>query len=401
MKIVPTFGLGLVFLTLLGMAETPKVQPEIATTDLEVFVREGCPHCEAAKIFLEQLKKDKPKLQILFHDVEKDSQALARLKGLAEKYEVQQLGVPVFHLQGELIVGFDSDETTGQQLKELLGRPPPQTNRGDSDGTCSLHSTTPCDSPKVSISSESHTVDVPWFGSFSLQTIGLPTFTILLGLLDGFNPCAMWVLLFLLSLLATLRNRRKMFLLAGTFVLISGLVYFAFMAAWLNAFLIIGYSRAIQIIIGSIAIIAGAIHMKDFVFFQRGISLSIPDVAKPELYRRARQIVQSQQIEVGLVGIVILAVLVNLIEFICTAGLPALYTEILSRQNLLGWEFYTYLALYNIAYITDDVIMVFIGVITLSHRKLQEQEGKWLKLLSGGIMLVLGVTLLATPEWLM
>ena len=105
----------------------------------------------------------------------------------------------------------------------------------------------------------------------------MPLFTVLVGQIDGFNPCAMWVLIFLLSILVNLRDRGRMVAIAGTFVFVSGAAYFAFMAAWLNVFLLIGYLRPVQLLLGSLALFVGSIHVKDFFAFKQGLSLSIPE----------------------------------------------------------------------------------------------------------------------------
>lgn len=218
--------------------------------------------------------------------------------------------------------------------------------------------------------------------------------------MDGFNPCAMWVLLFLLSILVNLRDRVRILAVAGTFVLVSGIAYFAFMAAWLNVFLIIGYLRPIQIGLGLLAITVGAIHIKDFFAFKQGISLSIPESAKPGIYRRVRKIVTAEHLSGAIVGAMVLAVLVNMVELLCTAGLPAMYTQILTLQQYPAWQNYAYLALYNVAYMFDDSIMVLLVVWTLGKRKLQQREGEWLKLVSGAVVLLLGLVMIFKPEWL-
>lgn len=298
---------------------------------------------------------------------------------LAAERRITNIGVPTFLIGTELIVGFLSADTTGAEIRARLNRnaqsaaPPP-----------------PIES-----------IQTAWFGELQVRNLGLPLFTIVIGLLDGFNPCAMWVLLFLLSLLVNLQNRRKMALIAGTFVAVSGLVYFAFMAAWLNMFLLIGLSRSVQIGLGGIALLVGTVNVKDFFALHRGISLSIPESAKPGLYARIRRILQADNLAGALTGIVILAGLVNLIELLCTAGFPALYTQILTLQQLPTWEYYGYLGLYNLAYIFDDSLMVTIAVVTLSRRKLQERAGRWLKLISGLVMVGLGAILLLQPKWLM
>ena len=230
----------------LGMSGKPAVAPEQFESDLEVFVRQGCPHCEKAKTYLTQLKQRYPQLKVTVRDIGEDPQALLRLKTLAAKFDMTQLGVPAFYVRGELVVGFQSAEITGKQLEELLGRPPPDVET-PSKGTCPLEPEVPCPPASTQEDVGGQRIQVPFFGDRTLPELGLPLFTLFLGLLDGFNPCAMWVLLFLLALLANLRDRRKMFLLAGTFVLVSGVVYFAFMAAWLNVFLFIGYVHRVCI----------------------------------------------------------------------------------------------------------------------------------------------------------
>jgi hypothetical protein len=313
-----------------------------------------------------------------------DPEALARLQSLADRRQVYALGVPAFSLRGELHIGYVSADTTGDRLRALLNRP--GLRPGDPEATGPI--------------SVTDSIDVPLLGRLQLGELSLPAITLLLGLLDGLNPCAMWVLLFLLSLLVNLHDRRTMLLIGGTFVAVSGLVYFAFMAAWLNLFLLIGLSRVVQVILGGIAVLVGLINVKDGFAFRHGPSLTIPESAKPGLYARVRRILRTENLPGAFVGVVGLAALVNTIELLCTAGLPAVYTHILTLQQLPWWAYYGYLGLYNVAYMLDDSVMLVIAVITLSRRKLQEAAGRWLKLVSGVVMLALGLVLIAKPEWL-
>ena len=243
-------------------------------------------------------------------------------------------------------------------------------------------------------------IDLPWFGRISATRLGLPLFTILIGLVDGFNPCAMWVLLFLLSVLVNLQDRWKIFAVAGTFVAISGIAYFLFMAAWLNVFLWIGFLRWVQVILAMLAIFVGCVHIKDYFALHQGLSLSIPESAKPGIYARVRRIVMAESLWGAIIGASVLAVLVNLVELLCTAGLPALYTQVLALREYPAWKNYAYLGLYILAYMFDDAVMVGIVVITLGKRRLQEREGRWLKLASGLVVLALGLVLLLRPDWL-
>lgn len=373
---VRTIGICLVLLVLGSGALVQAGEP---VPDLEVFVRAGCPHCEAAKVFLDELRREQPSLRIAVHDVAENSVARQRLATLTAERGLANIGVPTFLIGTELIIGFLSADTTGAEIRARLD----QNTQGAA--------------PPPVVES----IQTKWFGELHVSNLGLPLFTIVIGLLDGFNPCSMWVLIFMLSLLAGLANRPKMLLIAGTFVAVEGVAYFAFMAAWLNMFLLIGLSRITELILGSIAGLAGAINIKDFWAFRRGISLSIPDAAKPGLYARIRRILQAENLLAALLGTVMLAVLVQAVELVCTAGLPALYTRILTMQQLDRWVYYGYLALYNMAYMLDDVLVLAIGVITMSHYRLQEREGRWLKLISGIVMVGLSVVMIVKPDWLM
>lgn len=366
------------FLLVFVLGSGVPISADEPVPDLEVFVRAGCPHCEAAKVFLGELRRERPLLRIVVYDIEEDSAARQRLASLAVERGIAHFAVPAFLLDKELVIGFRSADTTGAEIRARL-------DRRTQDGAA----------PVVA-----EGIKTAWFGELRVKNLGLPLFTIAIGLLDGFNPCAMWVLLFLLSLLVNLQDRRKMALMAGTFVLVSGVIYFAFMAAWLNMFLLIGLSHGVQIALGGLALFMGAIHVKDFFALHRGISLSIPESAKPGFYARVRGILQAENLAGAMVGIVMLAALVNMVELLCTAGFPSLYTQILTMHQLPTWEYYGYLGLYNLAYILDDSVMVTIAVVTLSRRKLQEQAGRWLKLTGGAVMASLGTLLILKPEWL-
>lgn len=374
-----------------GAEETTPRQP-----DVEVFSREGCPYCAAAKAFLDDLRRARPSIRIHYHDVGREAEALARLHSLAAARSVRAPGVPAFWVGGELVIGFAGPESTGARITALLDRAAATDQRDSGKDACRSHTVTPCSEETP----PSDQVVTRLFGTLSVQTLGLPLFTLALGLLDGFNPCAMWVLLFLLSLLVTIQNRAKMAVIAGTFVAVSGLVYFAFMAAWLNAFLLLGMARSTQVALGSIAFLMGAFHIKDGVGLGRGPSLSIPESAKPGLYARMRRIIQAEHLAGAMLAVIVLAFLVNAVELLCTAGFPAVYTHVLSGHHLPWWRYYGYLALYNLAYMADDILMVTIAVATLSRHKLQAREGRWLKLISGTVMAGLGLLLVLKPEWL-
>lgn len=353
--------------------------------DIEAFVKQGCAHCAQAEVFLKKLAGEKPDLKIVLQDLDQDPAVLARLKEIAAMSSVS-IRVPAFWVHGQLIIGFSDEQTTGQLIREALVQTKLQPLT-DASASCDLEGSLSCEAPQsFKVDFLGHKIDP--------DRVGLPVFTLALGLLDGFNPCSMWVLILIISLLAPMQNRLRMLAIAGTFVAVEGFAYFAFMAAWLNLFLWIGLSRASEIVIACIALLAGLVHIKDFYRPGFGVSLSIPNSAKPTIYSRIRAVLQAENLWGAMIGTVFLAVLVQIVEFLCTSGFPALYTRILTLKQLNGLSYYGYLLLYNLAYMLDDLIVLTIGVITLSQARLQEKQGRWLKLLSGVVMSGLGLYLI-------
>lgn len=283
---------------------------------------------------------------------------------------------------------------------ENADAPPPRPKRTIPDEVPAETEPVPAIDVPTQAAEPSDAVTLPVIGEVHWKAIGLPAFTFLVGLVDGFNPCAMWVLLFLLSLLVNLRDRWKILAVAGSFVFVSGAAYFAFMAAWLNVFQLIGLLRPAQIALGLMGIGVGMVHVKDFFAFKKGVSFSIPESAKPKLYERMRKIVMAESLWGAVIGASTLAVLVNIVELLCTAGLPAMYTGVLTMQNYPAWMNYLYLLLYIVAYMLDDTLMVAVVVATLGKHRLQESGGRVLKLVSGAVILAIGAVMLIKPEWL-
>ena len=351
-------------------------KPDSCTT-LEIFSRQGCPHCVDAYLYLEKLKTEYPQIEIVARDIHSDPDNMQRFARFNNRFKIDQPGIPSFLICDRYLIGFNDGKSSGAIIRHMLGL-----------------------ENKAKTKTATNEIDMPLFGVVSVEKLGLPMFTMAIGLVDGFNPCAMWVLLILLSILVNLRDRKRILLIAGTFVFISGAVYFIFMAAWLNIFLIIGFSRALQIIIGLTAILIGTVHIKDYFAYKKSLSLSIPDSAKPSIYSRIRDVIYAENIIATFIAIIVMAILVNLIELLCTAGLPAIYTQILTLQQLNTSQYYLYLLLYNIAYMFDDALMVGLIVFTMSKQRLEEAQGRWLKLLSGSIIFILGALLILKPSLL-
>jgi hypothetical protein len=289
---------------------------------------------------------------------------------------------------GNLLSGYERMETTGQQLKSFLQ-------------ACHrfVEQENPDNSTRFAAQQEGATsLELPFLGSISSDEYSLPILTVFIAGMDAFNPCAFFVLLFLLSMMVHSRSRRRMALIGGIFVFFSGAIYFLFMAAWLNLFIYLGELRVITLIAGAIAVLIALVNIKDYFWFKRGFSLSIADDEKPKLIDRIRQLLRLDSITTVIVATVILAVVANSYELLCTAGFPMVYTRILTLRSLPVESYYLYLLFYNLIYILPLLTIVAVFTIKLGSRKLSEQEGMVLKLLSGIMMLMLGGLLIVSPE---
>ena len=372
------------------VTRTATGEPRIA---LYFFWTHTCPHCRQARPFVEALPAEYPWLELHSHDISRDMAAGLLYTRLAEALGQPASSVPALLFCGTMQVGFDRPETTGQalrrQLENCYQRHTQPTSNASSNAE--LAPTARTAEPPLNL---------PLVGAVDPAALSLPALTLVLAGLDAFNPCAFFVLLFLLSLLVHARNRARMLLIGGVFVFFSGAIYFVFMAAWLNLFLLLGELRFVTLLAGLLAVVMGGLNIKDYFAFRQGPSLSIPEAAKPGLFKRMRGLVSGERLPALLAGTVALAIVANSYELLCTAGFPMVYTRTLTLHQLSTGAYYFYLLAYNLIYVLPPLAIVLVFAWTLGARKLQEREGRLLKLLSGTMMAGLGVLLLLYPEGL-
>ena len=237
------------------------------------------------------------------------------------------------------------------------------------------------------------------FGRIDVSKLSLPILTIILAGIDSFNPCAFFILIFLLNMLIYARSRRRMLLIGGIFIFFSGLLYMLFMFIMYEALIRIQTKENMMLLtiaVGCIVLSMGLLNIKDFFFFKKGVTLSIPDDKKPEIYKKMRQLVKKQSLTAVVIGTIILAGTVNFYELLCTLGLPFTFTEALSQQSIEAGStsYYMYILFYNIVYVIPLIMIVLIFVITLGRRKLSEWHGRIMKLLSGLLLSSFGIIFL-------
>ena len=354
---------------------------------LYFFWSETRPHCLKAHPFVEAIPTERPWVIVHSLEVSRRRDNAQRFIALAESLGQTADAVPALIACGVMETGWEDAASTGAALVQRLDACRSQAQQGVIPGA-------------IPIPGAVQKVRVPLLGAVIADQVSLPVLTVVLAGLDAFNPCAFFVLLFLLSLLAHQKDRRRMALIGGIFVLTSGLMYFAFMAAWLNVFQLLGVLAWITLAAGLLAIVVGLINIKDFFAFKQGVSLSISESRKPDIYRRARAILNAENLPAMLGATIVLAIAANFYELLCTAGFPMVYTRLLTLSALSPGARYAYLAFYNLIYVVPLALIVFVFVRTLGARKLTEREGRLLKLLSGIMMLGLGALLTLAPALL-
>lgn len=353
--------------------------------EINFFYSTTCPHCKSEREFLKELEPKYPEIKINQYEVISSKENQELLTDFYEKYEVperEQGYVPVIFTPDKYFIGFSE-----QIAKDIE--------------TCLRD----CLVGEETITSQK--IKIPFLGEIDVSKMSLPALTITLGALDGFNPCAMWILLFLITLLINVRSRKRMYLIGGTFILASGIIYYLILTAWLKLFLAISYVNLTRILIGVFALGLGVWQIKNFINYQPGTCKVIDgkqgfqEKIKNGLKNHAEKLVLSP-FNLGIIGgIILLALGVNLVEFFCSAGLPAIYTRILSLNNVSSLNYHLYLLLYTFVFMLDDLIIFSLAFFALSKFGFTEKYNYWATLVGGLLTLILGILLIFKPEILM
>lgn len=388
MKALRLILLPFFFWTLAAQTEQP------AATELHIFWSKGCPHCTHALAFLEPLERTTPGLRLIRHEVSGSHPENVRLlTDLARKHGIGQPGVPFIVLGDEVFVGYQDDASTGQLLKAriqaclLAGC------------TTNLNAAAPAPTPATADRLPT-SVELPLFGKVDVRQLSFPLLTVVLAATDGFNPCAMWVLVFLIGLSLGIRDRCQRWLLGGTFIAASALVYFFIMAAWLNTLLLLGAVFWLRAGIGLLALVIGGFSLRDFFRDEQTCKVTAAP-ARRAIMDQLKQLALSTSLPLALVGIVLLAFAVNVVELLCSAGIPAVYTQYLALNPISEEQRYAYLGLYILVFMADDLLVYFCAMLTLEIKDIGQRFTRWSKLVSGVVLLLLGALMLLKPEWIM
>ncbi|MGD9618712.1 MAG: hypothetical protein AB7G47_01590 [Mycolicibacterium sp.] len=361
---------------------------------LYFFWGEGCPHCAAAKPMLTQLEERYPQLQVRSLEVWGSAENQRLFSSMIAKFEITRIGVPAFFLGHRYWVGY-LGSTTPQQLEAAIQQ---CLNTGCPDAGAGVF--TPAAEPITPAATAPHrdAIELPFFGEVDAGSGSLMLTTVLIAAVDGVNPCSLWVLSILLALTLRTGSRRTIAIIGLVFISVTALVYALFIAGMFSILSIISFAPWVRVIVALIAAGFGAINIKDFFWFKRGVSLTIPEGRKPGIYKRMRHVLAVADSRPTLIAATaLLAAGVSFVELACTAGFPVLWTNIIASRDVGPTFFVLLLIVYMLVYQLDELVIFGGAVVTMRATKLQEKQGRLLKLAGGIVMLSLAGVMLINP----
>ena len=344
--------------------------------NLYLFHGRDCPHCEQERKWLKSIEKEyKEYLNIYMFEVWYDKDNQTMMNKVKEKLEITKSGVPLTIIGEEYYVGY-SDSIASimeNKIKEY-----------------------------TDIEDTSNIVKIPMLGEVNMKSVSIPLVAVVLGFIDGFNPCAMWILLFLINMLFGMKEKKKAWILGLTFLFISGLVYFLSMLG-INLVLGVATIKWIKILIAIFILIAGIFNFRKYLITRKknaGCTI-VDDRKRKKIVARMKKIMNSKSFLISIFGIIVLAVSVNLVELACSLGFPLIFTEMLDLNSIKGITKIIYLLIYILFYMIDDIVVFSISMITLEATGITNKYSKLCTLISSIIMIIIGSLLIIKPDWLM
>jgi cytochrome c biogenesis protein CcdA len=373
---------------------------------IEVIGRQDCVHCDDEKAFFERLSEQRDDFSVRWYDI--DLPADRALFDRVTESEGLSKSTPITLVGTTIIQGFEAPETTGKRIEALIDSDKGEKNygfegllaAGGSEGVEKTIGGT-CDTGDICVTpgGDPFFVSVPLIGEIDVTRYSLPALSSVLGFVDGFNPCAMWVLVTFLLVLVQLGDRRKVWTVAGLFIVAEAVMYYLILNVWFGAWDFVGLDRIVTPIVGLVAIGGGLFFLYEWLYADG--TCQVTDMSKrAKISGQIRKLATEPFTWLTVGGVVALALSVNVIEFACSVGIPQAFTKIVEMNGLGFLETQGLMALYILFYMIDDVIVF--GFALWGAGKLA-QTGvyvKWCNLFGGLLMVALGALLLFRPEWL-
>jgi glutaredoxin len=394
-KILSNYGYLLI--TLWVVMCSPAAAGNTDQVTIYLFSVKGCIHCLEEKKFLTKLEKKYPNIKVVEIELTGKKENQEIFKKVASQLNVKVAGVPFTVIGNIPIVGWHDEVLTGATIERAIQE---VQDRRLPDVTAPFLSPDEELPVRAEGPQRPESLTLPIIGVIETKHLSLVLLTVIIGALDGFNPCAMWALIFLIGLLLGMENRKRMWALGGLFIGGSGLVYFLFMAAWLNVFLFLGFVVWIRVVIGSIALAAAALNFREY-FRDKSGSCPLGGEKRQSWRAKIQTAIEHKSFWLAAAGIFLLGVAVNLVELFCSAGLPVVYTQILTLSRLPVWQYYAYLSLYILVFMLDDLIVFAVAMLTLQHIGIGARYKRFANLIGGGVLLLVGLLLIFKPGALM
>lgn len=398
----------LLLLTILILTSiiTVKADEEKNLVNIYFFHSNTCSHCKRERILLDELVKKYNNIKIYSYEISEEKN-IKLLNEVTELYGTKTTGTPFTIIGDKYYQGYSEENTKPTFIAtiEYYSNNGYKDRVGEHIGNKEL--------PTYEIKEDQINIDeyikeytnhkISIFGkTIELKNLTLPFISIIIGLVDGFNPCAMWVLLFLISMLLGMKNRKKMWILGLTFLGTSALIYLLFMLAWLNVATLLLTINWVRLIIGLIAIIGSIINLTSYIKHRKDNGCDVINENKRnKIFDKIKKFTHEKNFFLAIIGCMTLAISVNIIELACSAGLPVMFTQILSMNNLTIIEHIIYIALYMFFFLLDDLIVFFIAMRTMELTGFSTKYGKLAKLIGGILLLLIGILMIFKPSWLM
>ena len=394
-----------IFSLFISLMFISNIRAEKNLVNLYLFYSNTCSHCEAEMKLLDELQEDYDNLRIYKYEISEDKNSLL-LSKVSEIFNTNVTGVPFTIIGEKTFFGYSEENSK----KKFVGTIEYYSSHGYVDKVGEYLGN---ELPTYEINNNDITVDeyikdygeynfnIPIIGTISTKDLTLPLIAIIMGFIDGVNPCAMWVLLFLISMLIGMHDRKKMLILGGAFLLTSAFIYFFIMLAWLNIAVLVTKITIIRLVIAIIALLGGLYNLYSvYKTKENGCNVTTKKDRK-KILERIKKFTSEKSLMLSVIGVIALAISVNLIELACSAGLPVMFTQILAINNLTKVEYLSYIILYIVFFLIDDFIIFLLAITSMKVSGISAKYGKVSKIIGAIFLIIIGVLLIVRPEWLM
>jgi len=363
-----------------------------------LFYSDSCPHCREEKEFLSTIED---KVNIEMYEVTKNQNNSDLLDLVKQSFNCTNNYVP-YTVIGEVgLTGYS--DTIKSQILHFIDKYEKEDYIDVVSKVKETGEIVNLEQEKEELEEQYSKIIVPILGEVDTKKVSLPIMSMIIGFVDGFNPCAMWILIFLISMLIGMNDRKRMVTLGLIFLTTSALVYMGIMLSWLEILKTIINESYMQYIIGIVAIIAAIWNLYSYYKSRKketGCEV-VNNNSRKKIINRIKKFTSEKSLILAIIGVIGLAISVNFIEFACSAGWPVIFTNILEMNKLSGLENFIYILIYIIFFLIDDIIIFTIAMFTFNIKAISNKYSKYSHLIGGILMLIIGLLMIFAPNILM